>query len=79
MVSIETRLTRHWQISRAGVPDPPSNCTLTNQTSSSFEVDCSEGYDGGIPQHFKMHVFDIKTHTLLANLTSSSPKVRNDP
>lgn len=61
------------------MPDPPSNCTLTNQTSSSFEVDCSEGYDGGIPQHFKMHVFDIKTHTLLANLTSSSPKVRNDP
>ena len=58
----------------AGVPDPPSNCTITNQTSASFEIDCNEGYDGGIPQHFKMHVFDIKTRTLLANLTSSSPK-----
>jgi hypothetical protein len=41
---------------------------------SSFEIDCAEGYDGGIPQHFKMHVFDMKTRTLLANLTSSSPR-----
>jgi hypothetical protein len=41
---------------------------------SSFEIDCAEGYDGGIPQHFKMHVFDIKTRALLANLTSSSPR-----
>ncbi len=58
----------------AGVPDPPKNCSISNQTLSSFEIDCAEGYDGGIPQHFKMHVFDIKTRTLLANLTSSSPK-----
>lgn len=57
-----------------GVPDPPSNCSIANQTASSFEIDCSEGYDGGIPQHFKMHVFDIKTRSLLANLTSSSPR-----
>ena len=57
-----------------GVPDPPNNCSISNQTSSSFEIDCSEGYDGGIPQHFKMHVFDMKTRVLLANLTSSSPK-----
>lgn len=57
-----------------GVPDPPRNCSISNQTMSSFEIDCAEGYDGGIPQHFKMHVFDIKTRTLLANLTSSSPR-----
>ena len=57
-----------------GVPDPPNNCSIANQTTSSFEIDCSEGYDGGIPQHFKMHVFDIKTRTLIANLTSSSPR-----
>ncbi|XP_057374679.1 nephrin-like isoform X2 [Daphnia carinata] len=58
----------------AGVPDPPKNCSIANQTLSSFEIDCNEGYDGGIPQHFKMHVFDIKTRALLANLTSSSPR-----
>ncbi|KAI9551455.1 hypothetical protein GHT06_021788 [Daphnia sinensis] len=58
----------------AGVPDPPKNCSISNQTLSSFEIDCAEGYDGGIPQHFKMHVFDMKTRTLLANLTSSSPR-----
>ena len=57
-----------------GVPDPPANCSISNQTVSSFEIDCSEGYDGGIPQHFKMHVFDIKSRSLLANLTSSSPR-----
>ena len=57
-----------------GVPDPPRNCSISNQTMSSFEIDCAEGYDGGIPQHFMMHVFDIKTRTLLANLTSSSPR-----
>lgn len=58
----------------SGVPDPPRNCSISNQTLSSFEIDCAEGYDGGIPQHFKMHVFDIKTRALLANLTSSSPR-----
>ncbi|XP_032799105.2 hemicentin-1 isoform X2 [Daphnia magna] len=58
----------------AGVPDPPRNCSISNQTLSSFEIDCAEGYDGGIPQHFKMHVFDMKTRALLANLTSSSPR-----
>ena len=57
-----------------GAPEPPNNCSISNQTVSSFEIDCAEGYDGGIPQHFKMHVFDLRTRTLLANLTSSAPR-----
>lgn len=57
-----------------GAPEPPDNCSISNQTVSSFEIDCAEGYDGGIPQHFKMHVFDLRTRSLLANLTSSAPR-----
>lgn len=40
----------------AGKPDPPANCTVTNQTSTSFSVACQAGFDGGLRQIFVLRV-----------------------
>ncbi|XP_042888534.1 nephrin-like [Penaeus japonicus] len=40
----------------AGKPDPPANCTVTNQTSTSFSVACQAGFDGGLRQLFVLRV-----------------------
>lgn len=32
-----------FHIIAAGKPDPPYNCTITNQTSDGLEIDCNEG------------------------------------
>ncbi|KAG7202911.1 hypothetical protein KM043_010052 [Ampulex compressa] len=54
----------------AGKPEPPYNCTLTNQTTESLSVECTAGFDGGQPQHFLLEVFDQHTGILQANVTS---------
>ncbi|XP_076366982.1 neural cell adhesion molecule 2-like isoform X1 [Tachypleus tridentatus] len=57
----------------AGVPETLYNCTVTNQTHSSFRIECVEGYDGGMSQHFIMEVHDTMHNVIRANLTSNSP------
>jgi len=57
----------------AGPPDPPRNCTLTNQTHDSLQVDCQEGFGSGLSQEFHMEVFtDLQ---LLVNITARSPRL----
>ncbi|XP_038121760.1 synaptogenesis protein syg-2 [Culex quinquefasciatus] len=57
----------------AGKPEMPYNCSLTNQTSNSLEVDCAEGFDGGQRQWFVMEIYDQQTHAIMANATSRIP------
>ncbi|KAG5312027.1 TUTLB protein, partial [Pseudoatta argentina] len=45
-----------YHIVPAGRPDTPHNCSLLNQTTDSFYVECIEGFDGGLPQKFTMQV-----------------------
>ncbi|VEN53707.1 unnamed protein product [Callosobruchus maculatus] len=54
-------------------PDPPSNCTILNQTSDSLSLECSEGFDGGLRQQFVMEVFDAASGRLVGNVTSRQP------
>ena len=54
----------------AGPPDSVSNCSVTNVTEDSLKVDCGEGYDGGLSQHFVMEVRDSLVQRLRANVTS---------
>nr|XP_018907738.1 PREDICTED: nephrin [Bemisia tabaci]XP_018907739.1 PREDICTED: nephrin [Bemisia tabaci] len=61
-----------FHIVAAGKPDPPYNCSLSNQTANSLEVECLEGFDGGLTQIFILEVFDLQTNTLEANLSSPS-------
>lgn len=57
----------------AGSPDPVRNCSAINQTEDSIRVDCVEGYDGGLLQHFIMEVRDTAIQRLRANITNSWP------
>ncbi|XP_043490333.1 nephrin-like isoform X4 [Polistes fuscatus] len=45
-----------YHIVPAGRPDMPHNCSLLNQTTDSFYVECIDGFDGGIPQKFNIQV-----------------------
>ncbi|XP_069943594.1 nephrin-like isoform X2 [Cherax quadricarinatus] len=56
----------------AGPPDPPKNCSIANQTSEALVVECSPGFDGGLPQHFVMEAWDHDT--LLSNTSSLAPE-----
>ncbi|GLH08775.1 Nephrin [Gryllus bimaculatus] len=58
----------------AGRPEPPLNCSLTNQTTGSLEVECEEGFDGGLPQTFQLEVFDLESGLLAANVSSRWPR-----
>ncbi len=56
-------------------PDPPKNCSLTNQTQDSLQVDCDEGFGSGLRQEFHMEVFSHPEHQLLVNITARSPRL----
>ncbi|XP_068082823.1 nephrin-like [Anabrus simplex] len=61
----------------AGKPDPPRNCILLNRTTSSLQVSCSRGFDGGLPQEFTMELYsafnsDSGHRRLVSNVTSRS-------
>ncbi|KAK7862415.1 hypothetical protein R5R35_008895 [Gryllus longicercus] len=62
-----------YTISPAGKPDPLHNCSILNQTAESLHVECAEGFDGGLTQHFIMEVYDADTQTLVRNVNSSAP------
>ncbi|XP_067133355.1 protein turtle-like [Centruroides vittatus] len=57
----------------AGPPAILKNCTVTNQTEDSIDVECVEGYDGGLVQHFIMEVYDMAHNKLRSNVTSDNP------
>lgn len=44
-----------------------------NQTATSIEVECLEGFDGGLTQIFVMEVYDVHQHFLVNNVTSNIP------
>ena len=54
-----------------GKPHSVQNCTLTNQTSSSVEVKCHPGYDGGLPQVFVLELYTPYSSTPVHNLTKN--------
>ncbi|XP_049813895.1 nephrin-like [Schistocerca nitens] len=62
-----------FQVVPAGRPDPPHNCSIVNQTADSLHVECSEGFDGGLPQEFVMEVYDAASQALVGNVSSRAP------
>ncbi|CAB4061642.1 unnamed protein product [Lepeophtheirus salmonis] len=63
-----------FQIIPAGPPEPPTNCSVVNQTTESLEVRCQSGFDGGSKQHFLLCVTDIETGKTLANSSNIVPE-----
>ena len=57
----------------AGPPDAVKNCSVTNQTEDALKIDCQEGYDGGLSQHFIMEVRDSTIQRLRSNVTNAWP------
>ncbi|KAG5870292.1 hypothetical protein JTB14_002060, partial [Gonioctena quinquepunctata] len=60
-------------VNPAGKPDAPSNCSIVNQTAESLNVECTEGFDGGLLQDFVMEVYDTLSRKLVSNVTSRLP------
>ncbi|KAF4530083.1 hypothetical protein B566_EDAN001339 [Ephemera danica] len=57
----------------AGKPDALYNCSIVNQTAESLHVECTEGFDGGLPQGFTMEVYDGQSLALVSNVSSKTP------
>ncbi|XP_069944398.1 protein turtle homolog A isoform X2 [Cherax quadricarinatus] len=72
-----------YHIIHASPPDPVSNCTVENISSSGVGIRCQAGWDGGLTQTFTLSVSHARAHTdahhskkaprVLAN-TSTSPR-----
>lgn len=63
-----------YSIVAAGAPDPVRNCTVLNVTEDSMRIECADGYDGGLLQHFVLEVYDTTEQTVSVirfNITSA--------
>ncbi|XP_067133356.1 B-cell receptor CD22-like isoform X1 [Centruroides vittatus] len=60
-------------IIQAGPPEALYNCSMVNHTEDSLQVECSEGYNGGLTQIFTMEVYDTTDHRLQGNISSVQP------
>uniref|UniRef100_A0A1I8NIL5 Ig-like domain-containing protein n=1 Tax=Musca domestica TaxID=7370 RepID=A0A1I8NIL5_MUSDO len=58
-----------FQVVAAGRPFPLQNCSITNQSADSIQVDCIEGFDGGLPQSFMLELVELNNLRLARNIT----------
>lgn len=42
-----------------GHPTSLQNCSVVNQSSAGLQVECVEGFDGGLTQTFYMEVLEV--------------------
>lgn len=56
-----------------GPPESLQNCTVVNHTENTIQVECTEGYNGGLPQVFTIEVYDIEKGKLRSNVTLPTP------
>ncbi|XP_072930220.1 neural cell adhesion molecule 1-A-like [Epargyreus clarus] len=62
-----------YRLVAADLPSAPRNCSVLNQSNDALQVDCSEGFDGGLPQTFYMEVLELPSMILRLNVTNSTP------
>lgn len=43
---------------------PPYNCTLVIQNPEGIQVECVEGFDGGLQQIFLLEVYELPLFTV---------------
>lgn len=58
-----------FQIVAASRPFPLQNCSLAKESPDSLQVDCVEGYDGGMPQGFLMELLEVPSQRLVRNIS----------
>uniref|UniRef100_A0A1B0CFD3 Fibronectin type-III domain-containing protein n=1 Tax=Lutzomyia longipalpis TaxID=7200 RepID=A0A1B0CFD3_LUTLO len=54
-------------------PDPPSNCTVLNITYDMIQVECIEGFNGGLQQSFFAEVYSSEARQLVTTTKSRLP------
>lgn len=59
-----------FQVVAAGKPHHLRNCSLWNQTSSSVEISCVPGFDGGLPQYFLLELYKSSSAIPFYNRTN---------
>lgn len=64
------KIAQYFLICSLGRPAQLQNCTVSNQSSDSLEVDCVDGFDGGLPQSFFMEILELPTLRSRLNLTT---------
>lgn len=52
-----------------GRPFALQNCSVSNQSSDSLQVECVEGFDGGLPQGFLLELVEMPALKLVRNLS----------
>ncbi|KAG6453238.1 hypothetical protein O3G_MSEX008040 [Manduca sexta] len=60
-----------YKLIAAGHPMALQNCSVVNQSSDSLQVECMEGFDGGLPQVFYMEVLELPSLMVRANISSN--------
>ena len=62
----------------SGKPEALQNCSVVNESTDSFSVNCAPGFNGGLPQQFRLGVYLVKpsdgARILVANLSSAAPR-----
>ena len=62
----------------SGKPEAVQNCSVVNESTDSFTVNCAPGFNGGLPQQFRLGVYLVKpsdgARVLVANLTAAAPR-----
>ncbi|KAJ6637898.1 Nephrin, partial [Pseudolycoriella hygida] len=64
-----------FQVVAAVKPFGLQNCSITNQSPDSLQVECTEGFDGGLPQVFIMELINLSDMRLVRNLSVMHPPV----
>ena len=60
-----------------GKPEAVQNCSTDNESAESFQVNCSPGFNGGLPQKFRLAVYKVTSNAarhLVANLSQPFPR-----
>ncbi|XP_055605668.1 uncharacterized protein LOC129753845 [Uranotaenia lowii] len=57
----------------AGKPDALSNCTILNQTFDMLQIECLEGFDGGLQQEFLAEMYVIGNRQLIGSIKTRAP------
>lgn len=52
-----------------GRPFALQNCSVSNQSSDSLQVECEPGFDGGLPQQFLLELVEMPALKLARNLS----------
>uniref|UniRef100_A0A453Z0K3 Ig-like domain-containing protein n=1 Tax=Anopheles gambiae TaxID=7165 RepID=A0A453Z0K3_ANOGA len=61
-----------FQLVLADLPSPVSNCSLPNRTQQFAEIQCTPGYDGGLPQVFVLELVSKRTGTRRFNFSNKN-------